>query len=260
MFARFLTFTLALTISLAARPHLPDAAGATEGVRTQASEYEACLTLTRREPEKAFESALAWRDSGGGFPARHCVALALVAMKKYDHAALTLEELAEDMQSAGSELLVPVLTQAANVWLLAEEYERALAVATTGLEVEPENINLLVDRSRILARVSDYKRAFDDLDLALKLDPARSDALTFRAAARRHLGDEARALEDVELALSLEPDLSDALIERGILYENSNKKDLARKDWLRVLELTPNTPAGDEARRHLEALDVNKNK
>lgn len=260
MFARFLTLFMALTISLAVRPLLTSAAGAPEGVRTQESEYDACLTLTRREPEKAFESALAWRDAGGGFPARHCVALALVAMKKYDHAALTLEELAEDMQGAGSPLLVPVLTQAANVWLLAEEYERALAVATTGLEVEPENINLLIDRSRILAKVGDYQRAFDDLDLALKLDPARADALTFRAAAWRHLGDKTRALEDVELALSLEPDQPDALIERGILYEDAGKRDLARKDWLRVLEFATNTPAGDEARRHLEALDVNKDK
>ncbi|MZR29922.1 tetratricopeptide repeat protein [Sneathiella litorea] len=260
MIARFSIILMAITISLAARPQLTLAAGAMDGVRTQESEYEACLTLTRREPEKAFESALAWRDSGGGFPARHCVALALVAMKKYDHAALTLEELAEDMQGAGSELLVPVLTQAANVWLLADEYDRANAVATTGLEIDPENINLLVDRSRILAKVGDYKGAFDDLDLALKLDPARSDALTFRAAAWRHLGDNARALEDVELALSLEPDLPDALIERGILYEAADKRDLARKDWLRVLDLATNTAAGDEARRHLESLDVNKDK
>ncbi|MBO0332875.1 hypothetical protein J0X12_04575 [Sneathiella sp. CAU 1612] len=257
---RFLTFFMALTISLAARPLLTSAAGALDGVRTQESEYEVCLTLTRREPEKAFESALAWRDAGGGFPARHCVALALVAMKKYDHAALTLEELAEDMQGAGSPLLVPVLTQAANVWLLAEQYDRANAVATTGLGIEPENINLLIDRSRILAKVGDYKGAFNDLDLALKLDPVRHDALTFRAAVWRHLGDDARALEDVELALSLEPDLPDALIERGILYEKSGKRDQARQDWLRVLELATNTPAGDEARRHLEALDVNKDK
>ena len=260
MRAQTLFLFLAPAISLALPQSAALGAGAADGIRTQESEYEACLTLTRREPEKAFESALAWRDSGGGFPARHCVALALVAMKKYDHAALTLEELAEDMQAAGSDLVVSVLTQAANVWLLAEEYERANAVATTGLGIEPENINLLIDRSRILARVGDYKRAFDDLDLALKLDPARADALTFRAAAWRQLGDDVRALEDVELALSLEPDLADALIERGILYQKSGKTDLARTDWLRVLELVPNSPAGDEARRHLEAIDVNKDK
>ena len=67
MFARFFTFFMALTISLAARPHFTLAAGPKDGVRSQESEYEACLTLTRREPEKAFQSALAWRDAGGGF-------------------------------------------------------------------------------------------------------------------------------------------------------------------------------------------------
>ncbi|MEX0582865.1 MAG: hypothetical protein WD185_04285 [Sneathiella sp.] len=260
MFRPVLSIPLLIACSLFLVPHFAEGAGASEGIRTQESEYETCLTLTRREPERAFESALAWRDSGGGFPARHCAALALVAMKKYEHAALTLEELAGDMQSAGSGLLVPVLMQAANVWLLDENYGRAEAMATAGLTIEPENIDLLIDRSRILARIGDYQKAFDDLDFALKLDPTRSDALTFRAAARRHLGDKARALEDVELALSLNPDLPDALIERGILYQSAGNPDLARKDWLRVLDLATNTPAGDEARRHLEALDVNKNK
>ncbi|WP_339632865.1 hypothetical protein [uncultured Sneathiella sp.] len=260
MFRRFLSVYLFLACSAVVVPLIAQEAAASDGVRTQESEYETCLTLTRREPQKAFESALAWRDSGGGFPARHCVALALVAMKKYNHAAMTLEELAEDMQSSGSELLVPVLMQAANVWLLGENYGRAEAMATAGLTIDPENIDLLIDRSRIYAKVGEYQKAFDDLDIALKLNPARSDALTFRAAAWRHLGDNARALEDVELALSLNPDLPDALIERGILYQTAGKPDLARKDWLQVLELATNTPAGDEARRHLEALDVNKDK
>ncbi len=239
---------------------LVDASPAFPQATAEANEYEACLTLTRREPEKAFESALAWRDAGGGFPARHCVALALVAMKKYDHAALTLEELAEDMQKAGSPLLVSVVTQTVNAWLLGEEYDRALASATAGLTLEPDNVELRIDRSRVYAQLADYQAAFNDLDHALRIDPARADALTFRGAARRHLGDMARAREDVERALLLNPALPEALNERGILRARSGEIEAARQDWLRVLELASNTPAGDEARRLLEEIDVNKNK
>lgn len=228
--------------------------------RDEKAEYQACLTLTKREPEMAFESALAWKSEGGGFPARHCEALALVALKKYHIAAPRLEELAEDMAEAGSQLTLAILSQAANVWLLADDGSRGYAVASAGLDIDPDNIDLLVDRSRMSARLEDYETARVDLDRALQLDPSRTDALTFRAAAWRQLGNNRRALEDVELALSLTPDLPDALIERGILYRQSGKKDLARRDWLKVLDLVPYGTAADAARLNLENLDVDKDK
>ncbi len=226
--------------------------------RDEAAEYEACIKLSKREPELAFESALSWRDQGGGFPARHCAALALVGMKKYHIAAPRLEKLAEEMRNSGSRFVIPVLSQAANAWLLAEDYPRANAVATAALEIEPHNIEMLIDRSRILAKAENYQEAFNDLDLVLRLDPVRSDALTFRAAAWRQLGDNKRAMEDVELALSLTPDLIDALIERGILHRLAGNANDARKDWLKVLDISPHSPAGDTARRNIEKLDVKK--
>lgn len=221
-----------------------------------AEEYKACIKLTKREPELAFESALSWRDQGGGFPARHCAALALVGMKKYHIAAPRLEKLADEMLKAGSDFVIPVLSQAANSWLLAEDYSRANAVASAALELEPGNIELLIDRSRILAKAENYQEAFNDLDLVLQLDPSRPDALAFRGAALRQLGNNARAMEDVQLALSLQPDLVDALIERGILERLAGNIDAARKDWLKVLEISPHSPAGEIARINIEKLDV----
>ena len=225
--------------------------------RDEQAEYKSCLTLTEREPEMAFESALAWRDKGGGFPARHCAALALMEMKKYHIAAPRLEELAEDMQESGSPLMVAVLGQAANAWLLAENYQRALAVASAALEFEPDNIDLRVDRARIFAQTNNFNAAFDDLDYALKLDPTRSDALVFRGAAWRQLGNNNRAMEDIELALSLTPDLLAGLVERGILLRLSGQDNLARADWLKVLNLSPYSAAAETARINLEKLDVN---
>ncbi|MCG8493110.1 MAG: hypothetical protein MI743_15930 [Sneathiellales bacterium] len=223
-----------------------------------AEEYEACIKLTKREPELAFESALSWRDTGGGFPARHCAALALVGMKKYHLAAPRLEKLADEMAKSGSAFVIPVLSQAANAWLLAEDYPRANAVASAALELEPGNIELLIDRSRILAKAENYQEAYEDLDLVLRLDPTRPDALAFRGAALRQLGDNQRAMEDVELALSLQPDLVEALLERGILHRLTGNNDQARQDWLKVLDLSPHTPEGESARRNLEKLDVRK--
>ncbi|MEH6545153.1 MAG: tetratricopeptide repeat protein [Sneathiella sp.] len=227
--------------------------------RDEQAEYKSCLTLTTREPEMAFESALAWRDKGGGFPARHCAALALMEMKKYHIAAPHLEELAEDLRESGSPLVVAVLGQAANAWLLAENLQRAQAVASAGLEFEPDNIELRIDRARVFAQTNNFKAAFDDLDYALKLDPTRTDALVFRGAAWRQLGNNERALEDIELALSLTPDLLAGLVERGILFRLSGKDNLARADWLKVLNLSPYSIAAETARLNLEKLDVNTN-
>ncbi len=224
--------------------------------RNDKEEYEACLKLTKREPEFALESALAWRDQGGGFPARHCAAVALVEMKKFHIAAPRLEKLAQDMRDAGSPLVITMLIQAANAWLLAEDYSRANAVATAALELQPNDVDLLIDRSRILAAAENYQDAFNDLDLAIRLDPTRVDALIYRAAAWRHLGNNDRAFEDADLALSLYPDQVDGLIERGIIYRLKGENDKARADWQRVLEITPNSQAGETARRNLEKMDV----
>ncbi|WP_025897607.1 tetratricopeptide repeat protein [Sneathiella glossodoripedis] len=224
--------------------------------RSENQEYEACLKLTRIEPELAFESALSWRDKGGGFPARHCAALALMGMKKYHLAADRMEKIAEDMHAAGSKHVVAMLSQAANSWLLAEQFPRAHAVASAALDLDPGNIDLLIDRSRILAAAENYQEAFNDLDLALRLDPTRADALAFRAAAWRHLGNNERALEDADLALTLDPSQIDALIERGILHRLMGNTEAARDDWMTVLEITPHSPAGEIARRNIEKLEL----
>ncbi len=224
--------------------------------RDEGAEYKACIKLTKHEPELAFGSALSWRDKGGGFPARHCAALALMEMKKYHLAAERMENIAQDMHKAGNAHVVPMLSQAANSWLLAENYSRAQAVASAALEIDPGNIEILIDRSRILAAAENYHEAFNDLDLVLRLDPTRADALAFRAATRRQLGDNNRAMEDIDLALSLEPNLIEALVERGILYRLAGNFDAARQDWARVLEISPNSPAGETARKNIEKLEL----
>jgi len=224
--------------------------------RDEGAEYKACIKLTKHEPDLAFGSALSWRDKGGGFPARHCAALALMEMKKYHLAAERMEQIAQDMHNAGDAHVVPMLSQAANSWLLAENYSRAQAVASAALEIDPGNIELLIDRSRILAAAENYQDAFNDLDLVLRLDPTRADALAFRAATRRQLGDNNRAMEDVDLALSLDPNLIEGLVERGILFRLSGNFDAARKDWVRVLDISPNSPAGETARKNIEKLEL----
>lgn len=222
----------------------------------QSDRYDDCLALSETKPEEAFETALAWRDAGGGVPARHCAAVALISLEQYEQAGLRLETLADDMRAERVDLRAEVLSQAGNAWLLAGNNARAVATFTAALDLLPEDADLLIDRGRALAAAENYGEAFSDLDRALAFDPTRADALVYRAAARRQLDDTERAMEDIELALALEPLAVDALVERGILRRLGGDSAGARADWLKVLELSPDTQAGEIARRNLELMDV----
>lgn len=223
---------------------------------TEREKYHNCISQTQRAPEDALGVAMSWRDNGGGFPARHCVALALVALKRYNQAAAKLEQLALDMKAAGPARQTAMLGQAGNAWMLAGNFHRARDVFTTALDFAEDSVDLLIDRARASAALNDNEAAFADLDKAVALNPERDDALALRAAARRRIGDYGRALEDAEMALAINPGNPEALLERGTLRRRAGDVAGARADWLRVATDHANTPAGDEAQAKLEKLDL----
>lgn len=220
------------------------------------AQYAACIALTQRAPEDALESAMAWRDQGGGPAARHCVALALIALRQYTQAAERLEALALDMKTEGAAAQVAVMAQAGNAWLLAGHHPRARDVLTAALDSAPEDVDLLIDRARAFAAMLEYDSAYKDLDKAVALAPERDDALSLRAAARRRTGDIERALEDAETALAINPDNPDALLERGIMRRGAGDINGARADFLRIAMEHGGTPVGDAAQAQIEKMDL----
>lgn len=250
---RPLWFTL-ICLTLGNHPTLAADFPGSEGDR-----YRACIALTTSKPEDAFETALAWRDRGGGFPARHCAALALVAMKQYDDAAARLEQLAQDMQKVGSDLQAEVLGQAGNAWLLAGQTDRARGNFTAGLGIQPNHPDLLIDRARAAAALGDFPAAIADLDRAISVDPRRAEAFAFRASAKRQTNDPRGAKADVAEALKRDPDEIEALLERGILRAAEGDQQGARADWLRVVTEGAGTPAAEAAQSNLEKMDLKPN-
>lgn len=223
----------------------------------EARRYQACIQRTKSDPETAVEEALSWRDMGGGFPARHCLALAEAALGARQSAALRLEELAQDMQAEGrTAMAASALSQAGNMWLLAGKPRLGEAALARARRLQPENIAVLLDHARMLAALHRYEDAAATLDILLRLDPSRVDALVFRAAARRHLGRLNMAMEDAELALALRPGMAGALLERGYLHRLAGRDDAARRDWLDLLNRNPYGPPADAAREALAAMDV----
>lgn len=220
--------------------------------------YEVCLMTAKNEPDKGFEMAGKWLTLGGGAPAKHCEAIALIGMKEYSEAATRLEALAklneEESVKAG------VLSQAGQAWLLEGDLTRALDAQSQALDAMPvrnrQHANILVDRAATYADAGKYTEAVLDLDASLSIEPKNPDALAFRASARRHLNDVDVALVDAEQAVALDPHNIIGLLERGIIYKLKKKNDAARQDWLRIIQIAPDSEAGKAARTNIERMDV----
>lgn len=237
---------------------LPLAAGAQTAAIDHERQYRSCLALVHQQPEQAFESALAWRDQGGGAPAEHCAALALLELGRPAQAAERLEALAAALGPEGKVSPASVLAQAANVWLLGDEPERALAAIDRALALEPEQPGLLVDRARALGELRRHEEALVALDRALALEPKDDDAHAFRASALRQLGRLEEALAAADAALAANAYNPSARLERGLVRMQMADLAGARADWLETTLRHPGTPAGDAAQKMIEELDLRR--
>jgi tetratricopeptide (TPR) repeat protein len=219
-----------------------------------AATYERCMKLARQNPGEARSLAQSWHERGGAHPADHCAAVALIGLKQYKEAAVRLEALAQAMTAAPAGLRAEVLDQAGQAWGLAGDPVRAYAAAGAAVALEPNDLDLLLDRAQAAASAGYYDKAVADLDHVLKADPSRVDALIYRASANRALDRLDPALADVEKAIARKPNSAPALLERGNIRRLKGDNEGARQDWERVGQLAPGSQADIAARANIEHL------
>ena len=232
-----------------ARTHPPRNAG------TDEAEYRRCMRLATTDPGAAKSLAAGWQAKGGGHPADHCFAVALIGLGRYRDAAGLLEKLAQAMVHAPTELRAEVLGQGAQAWLLAGEPGRAWAADEAALGLRPNDADLLVDQAEAAGAAGWFDKALGDLDRVLAADPARPDALIYRASAYRALSRLDDAASDIDKALVAAPDSVAALLERGNIRSLKGEFDGAREDWQRVAKSAPGSPAAEAAKANLARLD-----
>jgi tetratricopeptide (TPR) repeat protein len=218
--------------------------------------YARGVARAQSAPLAAFNEAQAWRAAGGGEAARHCAALALLEGGDAALAAEEFERLARDMRLRPAPVRAQILSQAARAWLAAEDLKRAHAAASAALDLHVDDPDLWIDRAEILAADGRLWEAVDDLDQAVDRAPRRADALVMRAAAYRRLEARELAREDLARALALDPRSAEAWLERGMLNRLAGDLPAARRDWLQVLLLDADGPAGEAARTNIHALET----
>ena len=84
-----------------------------------AGHYRRCLANADANPALALDDADSWSKSGGGVPADHCGAVALVSLKRYAEAGSRLDKIAGGGQTLDVAFRVALFDQAGNAWLLA---------------------------------------------------------------------------------------------------------------------------------------------
>lgn len=235
-------------------------AEATDHERQQQEIYAHCMTLLETNPDTAYDLSQTWLKTGGGLPAQHCAAMALVRLKRYDEAGTVFEAMVIKAPTEHPELAVNIYAQAGNTWLLANLPLRAHELFSAALKLlpadSPERVELLVDRARALTLAEDNASALADLNAALVLSPNRADILTLKASSHRKLNQLDEAQAAVTRALTLSPEQPEALLERGNLRLLRGDDAGAREDWLRFLVRAGDSPEAEAVRRNLERLDV----
>jgi len=218
--------------------------------------YQACVAAIGKKADDAFEMALAWRDRGGGVPAEHCAALALISLDEPGEAASRLEALAQRMDAGTALERASLLAQSGNAWLLAGQPENAEAAFSAALKLTPGDAEIWTDRARARAARQDWANAETDLNSALIYNNMRPEMYVLRASARQAQGNVAGYKSDIDAALAIDPTFPDALVERGIMKVEAGDAAGARADWVQVLVRAPDSAAADEVRKRIEALEV----
>lgn len=232
-------------------------AGVTSAARATGdptSEHDQCVAEAETDPQAALARAKQWSNSGGGFDADHCVAMALYDMKQYAEAARAFEKLARSMTNEGLADQARIFDQAGQAWLVAEQPRAAKTDFDAALRLTPNDPDLLIDRAEALAAAKEYWSAIDDLNRASDIAPKKAEIYVYRAAAYRALDALPLARQDIDYNLKLEPDNPVGLLERGNIRRLQGDVAGARGDWVTVTKIAPGSASAAAAAHNLTRL------
>jgi tetratricopeptide (TPR) repeat protein len=215
--------------------------------------YQNCLSLANLNPTAALGVATEWSKAKGGAPADHCLAMALVELKRYPEAAARLDSLgrAPDM----GPLRASVFDQAGNAWMLAGDATKAVASFSAALTLSGNDADLYADLARAQAMRKAWSEVESDLNAALAIQPGRVDLLILRASALTAQGKLKQAHDDTDAALKIRPNSAEALVQRGDIARAAGDVASARRDFQAALKIAGGGETADAARGGLAELD-----
>lgn len=181
--------------------------------------HRSCIQAIAVDAEAAFEEALAWRHQAGGWPAEHCVSLALIALGQAEDGADRLRAAAEGAISATDRSRAIMFGQAGDAYLEAGLSEKALSAFSRGIDFDEGDPGLRRGRAEAALARENYESAADYAGEAIAVDASDAEAHRLRGEARLATGDLNGAEADMRAARALAPDNIEVLLLRGRINE-----------------------------------------
>ena len=133
--------------------------------------------------------------------------------------------------------------------------EARVQALLTVFKNDPGNAGAAVQLGNVYFDAERYQDAIKWYEEAVKLDPKNADASTDLGISYYYTGQTDRALQQFQHSLKIDPRHTKTMLNQGIVLA-FGKQDLAGAEaaWKQVVELAPDSPEGQAARKGLEGL------
>ena len=133
--------------------------------------------------------------------------------------------------------------------------EGRVQALNTILQSDPKNVNATIQLGNVYFDAERWDDAIKWYARALELDPKNADASTDLGVSYYYSNKPDLALAQFEKSLAISPAHTKTLLNKGIVLA-FGKQDLkgAATEWQKVVELAPDSPEGQAARRALEGI------
>ena len=126
---------------------------------------------------------------------------------------------------------------------------------TTILKSDPKNATAAFQLANVYFDAERYPDAITWYERGLQTEPNNPDASTDLGVSYYYTGQTDRALQQFDRSLKMNPKHTKTMLNQGIVLA-FGKQDLkgAEEAWKKVVELAPDSPEGQAARRGLEGI------
>ena len=133
--------------------------------------------------------------------------------------------------------------------------EGRVQALTTIIESDPKNENAVVQLANTYFDAERWEDAIQWYERALKINPNNPNTSTDLGVSYYYTNRPDHALAQFEHSLKIDPKHTKTMLNKGIVLA-FGKEDLnaAAAEWQKVVELAPDSPEGQAARRALEGV------
>ena len=226
------------------------------GAAQAVTDYEGCLEMIEQDPQAAELKAGEWARFGGGPAARHCYALALLAIGAPNAAIDELIGIATEEPGLEPQARADLLVQAGELLIDTGDMLTAAIVSEQALRLSPRDPAALGLRGAVRIANGDAAAGIRDLDQAMERGGADPKWLVRRAQGHRARGDLIAARDDAGFASELAPDDATAWLELGRVQARLGDKNNARQSLLRSFNLDREGAIGRAAQLAMQRMEA----